>query len=284
MGPAPRSAAAPGTDPGRRRKRTRRAGGRRPLRKGNPRSPARAPGGAGLPGEAGPMPGGAGRGSSGAAAAFPEQRGAGPGSDGQGRLVEFALVGGLRAGLAEGAERAGPSTAVGVAWAGGGAGGAPGWGCREGRAVPPDPVALGPRLPRTRGPPTLTLPAGPPASRSPEVFWNRELGLLVSTKGWETVTVNTHLFFPEQHNWSIWNIPGSQVGDCLCCLFLWLLTALEDFSQHTQIAALMAETGMDEQGLALTMVQGGPYLQITSLEEKSFAFNDGKPKPGKKNQ
>lgn len=41
---------------------------------------------------------------------------------------------------------------------------------------------------------------------------------------------------------------------------------------------------MDEQGLALTIVQGGPYLQITSLVEKSFAVNDGKLKPGKKNQ
>ncbi|XP_063270207.1 PDZ domain-containing protein 9 [Prinia subflava] len=90
---------------------------------------------------------------------------------------------------------------------------------------------------------------------------------------------NTHLFSPEQHNWSIWNILGSQVGDCLCCLFLWQLRALEN-SQHTQIAALMAETGMDEQGLAPTMVQHGPYLQITSLAEKSPAANNGKLKPG----
>lgn len=36
-------------------------------------------------------------------------------------------------------------------------------------------------------------------------------------------------------------------------LFEGQLTALEN-SQHTQIAALMADTRMDEQGLALTMV------------------------------
>lgn len=65
-------------------------------------------------------------------------------------------------------------------------------------------------------------------------------------------------------------------------LFKRLLTALEDFSQHIQIAALMAEIGMDEQGLALTMVQGGPYLQIKSLDENSSAANDGKLKPGKR--
>lgn len=46
----------------------------------------------------------------------------------------------------------------------------------------------------------------------------------------------------------------------------------------------MAEIGMDEQGLALTMVRDGPYLQVTSLFEKSSAANDGKLKPGKKNQ
>lgn len=67
-------------------------------------------------------------------------------------------------------------------------------------------------------------------------------------------------------------------------LFKGQLTALENFSQHTQIAALMAEIGMDEQGLALTMVRDGPYLQVTSLFEKSSAANDGKLKPGKKNQ
>lgn len=37
-------------------------------------------------------------------------------------------------------------------------------------------------------------------------------------------------------------------------LFKGQLTALENFSQHTQIAALMAEIGVDEQGLALAMV------------------------------
>lgn len=67
-------------------------------------------------------------------------------------------------------------------------------------------------------------------------------------------------------------------------LFKGQLTAVENFSQHTQIAALMADIRMDEQGLVLTMVQDGPYLQMTSLVEKSSAANDGKLKPGKKNQ
>ncbi|KAF2976739.1 hypothetical protein EK904_009266 [Melospiza melodia maxima] len=76
---------------------------------------------------------------------------------------------------------------------------------------------------------------------------------------------------------NVGNQPGlATTALCLRYSHSGLLTALEDFSQHTQIAALMAEIGMDEQGLALTMVQGGPYLQITSLEEKSFAVNDGK--------
>ncbi|KAM6379392.1 PDZ domain-containing protein 9 [Pluvialis apricaria] len=36
---------------------------------------------------------------------------------------------------------------------------------------------------------------------------------------------------------------------------------------------------MSEQGLGLIIIQNGPYLQITSLVEKSSAANDGKLKP-----
>ncbi|KFQ71216.1 PDZ domain-containing protein 9, partial [Phaethon lepturus] len=51
-------------------------------------------------------------------------------------------------------------------------------------------------------------------------------------------------------------------------------------SQHTLIAALKANIRMSEQGLGLIIIQNGPYLQITSLVEKSSAANDGKLKPG----
>ncbi|KFQ87293.1 PDZ domain-containing protein 9, partial [Phoenicopterus ruber ruber] len=51
-------------------------------------------------------------------------------------------------------------------------------------------------------------------------------------------------------------------------------------SQHTLIAALKANIRMGEQGLGLIIIQNGPYLQITSLVEKSSAANDGKLKPG----
>ncbi|KAF1489139.1 PDZ domain-containing protein 9, partial [Megadyptes antipodes antipodes] len=51
-------------------------------------------------------------------------------------------------------------------------------------------------------------------------------------------------------------------------------------SQHTLIATLKANIRMSEQGLGLIIIQNGPYLQITSLVEKSFAANDGKLKPG----
>uniref|UniRef100_A0A8C0HN56 PDZ domain containing 9 n=1 Tax=Buteo japonicus TaxID=224669 RepID=A0A8C0HN56_9AVES len=37
---------------------------------------------------------------------------------------------------------------------------------------------------------------------------------------------------------------------------------------------------MGEQGLGLIIIQNGPYLQITSLVEKSSAANNGKLKPG----
>ncbi|XP_010001615.1 PREDICTED: PDZ domain-containing protein 9 [Chaetura pelagica] len=58
------------------------------------------------------------------------------------------------------------------------------------------------------------------------------------------------------------------------------LPALENVSQHTLIAALKANIRMSEQGLGLIIIQNGPYLQITSLVEKSSAANDGKLKPG----
>ncbi|NXF44431.1 PDZD9 protein, partial [Oceanites oceanicus] len=51
-------------------------------------------------------------------------------------------------------------------------------------------------------------------------------------------------------------------------------------SQHPLIAALKANIRMSEQGLGLIIIQNGPYLQITSLVEKSSAANDGKLKPG----
>ncbi|XP_051488673.1 PDZ domain-containing protein 9 [Apus apus] len=58
------------------------------------------------------------------------------------------------------------------------------------------------------------------------------------------------------------------------------LPALENVSQHTLIAAFKANIRMSEQGLGLIIIQNGPYLQITSLVEKSSAANDGKLKPG----
>ncbi|XP_069666183.1 PDZ domain-containing protein 9 isoform X2 [Haliaeetus albicilla] len=58
------------------------------------------------------------------------------------------------------------------------------------------------------------------------------------------------------------------------------LPALENISQHTLIAALKANIRMGEQGLGLIIIQNGPYLQITSLVEKSSAANNGKLKPG----
>lgn len=67
-------------------------------------------------------------------------------------------------------------------------------------------------------------------------------------------------------------------------LFEGQLPALENVSQHTLIATLKANIRMSEQGLGLIIIQNGPYLQITSLVEKSFAANDGKLKPGKKKQ
>ncbi|KAM9222650.1 PDZ domain-containing protein 9 [Leptosomus discolor] len=58
------------------------------------------------------------------------------------------------------------------------------------------------------------------------------------------------------------------------------LPALENISQHALIAAVKANIRMGEQGLGLIIIQNGPYLQIASLIEKSFAANDGKLKPG----
>lgn len=68
----------------------------------------------------------------------------------------------------------------------------------------------------------------------------------------------------------------------LLSLFKGQLPALENISQHTLIAALKANIRMGEQGLGLIIIQNGPYLQITSLVEKSSAANNGKLKPGKK--
>ncbi|XP_071616846.1 PDZ domain-containing protein 9 isoform X2 [Heliangelus exortis] len=58
------------------------------------------------------------------------------------------------------------------------------------------------------------------------------------------------------------------------------LPTLENISQHVLIAALKANIRVTEQGLGLIIIQNGPYLQITSLVEKSSAAKDGKLKPG----
>ncbi|KAM9372600.1 PDZ domain-containing protein 9 [Phaethornis superciliosus] len=58
------------------------------------------------------------------------------------------------------------------------------------------------------------------------------------------------------------------------------LPAMENISQHVLIAALKANIRVTEQGLGLIIIQNGPYLQITSLVEKSPAAKDGKLKPG----
>ncbi|XP_009985883.1 PREDICTED: PDZ domain-containing protein 9 [Tauraco erythrolophus] len=57
------------------------------------------------------------------------------------------------------------------------------------------------------------------------------------------------------------------------------LPALENVSQHALITALKANIRMSEKGLGLIIIQNGPYLQITSLVEKSSAANNGKLKP-----
>ncbi|XP_074741812.1 PDZ domain-containing protein 9 [Strix uralensis] len=49
---------------------------------------------------------------------------------------------------------------------------------------------------------------------------------------------------------------------------------------ETKRPALKANIRMGEQGLGLTIIQNGPYLQMTSLVEKSSAANEGKLKPG----
>ncbi|XP_062444591.1 PDZ domain-containing protein 9 [Rhea pennata] len=58
------------------------------------------------------------------------------------------------------------------------------------------------------------------------------------------------------------------------------LPALENISQHILSATLKANIRMGEQGLGLIIIQNGPYLQITSLVEKSSAAHNGKLKPG----
>lgn len=67
-------------------------------------------------------------------------------------------------------------------------------------------------------------------------------------------------------------------------LFKGQLPALGNISQHTLIAAVKANIRMGERGLGLIVIQNGPYLQITSLVEKSSAANNGKLKPGEKYQ
>uniref|UniRef100_A0A8B9NWP4 PDZ domain containing 9 n=1 Tax=Apteryx owenii TaxID=8824 RepID=A0A8B9NWP4_APTOW len=56
--------------------------------------------------------------------------------------------------------------------------------------------------------------------------------------------------------------------------------ALENVSQRTLSTTLKANIRMGEQGLGLIIIQNGPYLQITSLVEKSSAAHNGKLKPG----
>ncbi|XP_067407079.1 PDZ domain-containing protein 9 isoform X2 [Emydura macquarii macquarii] len=56
--------------------------------------------------------------------------------------------------------------------------------------------------------------------------------------------------------------------------------ALEKISEHTLSATLKTNIKMGEQGLGLIVIQNGPYLQITSLVEKSSAAKNGRLKPG----
>ncbi|XP_065540376.1 PDZ domain-containing protein 9 isoform X2 [Lathamus discolor] len=56
--------------------------------------------------------------------------------------------------------------------------------------------------------------------------------------------------------------------------------SLESIFQCTLVAVLKATIRMGKHGLGLIVIQNGPYLQITSIVEKSSAANDGKLKPG----
>lgn len=52
-------------------------------------------------------------------------------------------------------------------------------------------------------------------------------------------------------------------------------------SEHTLSATVKTNIQMGEQGLGLILIQNGPYIQISSLVEKSAAVRDGKLQPGK---
>ncbi|XP_030337486.1 PDZ domain-containing protein 9 isoform X2 [Strigops habroptila] len=58
------------------------------------------------------------------------------------------------------------------------------------------------------------------------------------------------------------------------------MPSLESLFQYTLVAVLKATIKMSKQGLGLIVIQNGPYLQITSIVEKSSAANNGKLKPG----
>uniref|UniRef100_A0A670KCL5 PDZ domain containing 9 n=1 Tax=Podarcis muralis TaxID=64176 RepID=A0A670KCL5_PODMU len=51
-------------------------------------------------------------------------------------------------------------------------------------------------------------------------------------------------------------------------------------SEHTLSATVKTNIQMGEQGLGLILIQNGPYIQISSLVEKSAAVRDGKLQPG----
>ncbi|XP_030337485.1 PDZ domain-containing protein 9 isoform X1 [Strigops habroptila] len=57
------------------------------------------------------------------------------------------------------------------------------------------------------------------------------------------------------------------------------MPSLESLFQYTLVAVLKATIKMSKQGLGLIVIQNGPYLQITSIVEKSSAANNGKLKP-----
>uniref|UniRef100_A0A672TT79 PDZ domain containing 9 n=1 Tax=Strigops habroptila TaxID=2489341 RepID=A0A672TT79_STRHB len=63
-------------------------------------------------------------------------------------------------------------------------------------------------------------------------------------------------------------------------LFTGQMPSLESLFQYTLVAVLKATIKMSKQGLGLIVIQNGPYLQITSIVEKSSAANNGKLKPG----
>lgn len=67
-------------------------------------------------------------------------------------------------------------------------------------------------------------------------------------------------------------------------LFKGQVPSLESIFRCTLVAVLKATIRMGKHGLGLIVIQNGPYLQITSIVEKSSAANDGKLQPGKKNR